>query len=204
MLDIVKASEVSICIFTPTTRPAAPGRPYESAYPADEQAIWRAFAPVVQELRQKHGGNAPIFMDFCPLTIPENQLIVAQQGIADLPAVQVFAKYPDGSTGVYYLTKDIQDKLTGINWTPDDVRRYVEAVLYQREGADSLLCKLFPPLCSVGKYVWLAVAGYATFKTLDAESPGRRAAFGVAAALTWMEFAGRGGFKDLAQKKLNP
>lgn len=188
----VKATEVQICIFTWKDLPLV------ADYPADERAMYNAFAPVVAELRQKHGQNLPVYLEMCPLSIGQNQLIASQLGITDFPGVQVFATYADGSTARYALTKDVQDKLTGVNWTPDDVRGYVEAVLYQREPSDtSILCKIFPPLCNLGGFVWLALAGYSTFRLANAQTTTQKALWGTAAGLTWQSFFAGGGFKKL-------
>lgn len=194
-METVKATEVGICIFTPKVYPA--GASYESNYPEEERRIWQAFAPVLVQLRAKHGDGVPVFMDFCPLTNPQNQLVVAEHGIPELPAVQVFARYSDGTIAQYILTKDFGDKFTGVNWTTGDVRPFVEAVLYRRRSAEpSLLCRIFPPLCNLGKWAWLAAATYTTYQTSRARNVGQ-IAWGTAAGFTWNEFFRRGGFQDL-------
>lgn len=179
----INATEVSICIFTP--------KPFSkvSQYPADEQRMYNAFVPVILDLRDKWG-SVPVYMDFCPLTVKDNQLIVAQNGIASLPAVQLFATYPDGKQGQYILQKDLSDRWK-VDWTPDDVRPYVEALLYRLEPADSLLCRLFPPLCSISKYIWLGLAGAATYKFATSNGPFGRAGWGIGAGVLWNEYLNR-------------
>lgn len=190
-MEQIKAQEVQICIFTWENLPSV------NDYPADERAMFQAFAGVVADMRTKHPG-APIYLDYCSLTNTKNQVVAAQMGITDFPAVQVFARYPDGSTAQYAITKDVQDKLTGVNWTPDDVRGYVEAVAYQRKPSEtSILCQIFPPLCSLGTYVWLALAGYSTFRLVESDTTGKKIMWGAAAGLTWQSFFAGGGFKKL-------
>ena len=190
-MESVKANEVQICIFTPK------GFDSISQYPADERAMFEAFAGVIQDLRIKHGSDVPVYLEYCPLTYDTNQILVAQWGMNDLPAVQVLATYPDGKIAKYALTKDVQDKLTGVNWTPDDVRPYVEAVLYQRDPAQkSWLCEIFPPLCSIGGWVWLSAAVFTTWKLTQAKDNGK-ILWGAGAGLCWQSFFAGGGFKKI-------
>ena len=191
-MEQIKAQEVQICIFTWENKSSV------NDYSADERAMYQAFAGVVADMRQKHGQNTPVYLDYCPLTIAQNQVVAAQMGLTDFPAAQVFAKYPDGSTAQYGIEKDVQDKLTGVNWTPDDVRGYVEAVAYQRKPSESsILCEIFPPLCNLGGYVWLALAGYSTFRLVESDTTGKKIMWGAAAGLTWQSFLAAGGFKKL-------
>lgn len=190
-METVKASEVQICIFTANDLPKV------SDYPPDEQAIYQAFAGVITDLRTKHGTNLPVYLEFCPLNNPQNQILASNIGLTDFPAVQVFAFYPDDRQVFYGLGKDLGDKFTGVNWKADDVRPYVEAVLYQRKPAEtSILCQIFPPLCNVGAYIWLAAAAYSTYRFSESKEAGK-IAWGAAAGLTWQSFFAGGGFKKL-------
>lgn len=190
-MDQVKAKEVQICIFTWKNLPKV------SDYPVDEQTIFQAFGQVITELRARHGDDVPVYLEFCSLTNANNQLIASQLGITDFPGVQVFATYPDGKIAKYGLVKDLGDKFTGINWTADDVRPYVEAVLYQRKpSSPSILCQIFPPLCDLGAYIWIVAAAYTTFRAVASEK-GARIAWGAAAGLSWQSFFAAGGFKKL-------
>lgn len=192
-MDQVKAKEVQICIITPKYLGDGP-----AGYPEDEQAIYAAFGQVITELRAKHGANLPVYLEFCPLTLPENQKIAAYLGFQDFPAAQVIASYEDGSVANYGLEKDLQDKFTGVNWTAEDVRDYVEAVTYQRKPArSSILCEIFPPLCRIGGYIWLAAAAYSTLRFTESQSGGGKIIWGAAAGLTWQSFFAAGGFKKL-------
>jgi hypothetical protein len=191
-MDQVKATEVQICIITPHYLGDSP-----AGYPEDEQAIYAAFAQVITELRAKHGKNLPVYLEFCPLSLPENQKIAAYWGFNNLPAAQVIARFEDGTIANYGLEKDLQDKFTGINWEAKDVRDYVEAVLYQRKPSEtSILCQIFPPLCDLGAYIWIVAAAYTTFRAVASEK-GARIAWGAAAGLSWQSFFAAGGFKKL-------
>lgn len=191
-MDQIKAKEVQICVFTWQNLPSA------NDYTGDERAMFDAFAGVIGDLRARHGANVPVFLDFCSLTNPTNQVIASNLGITDFPGVQVFATYPDGSQGQYAVVKDLQDKLTGVNWTPDDVRGYVEGLLYQRKPAKtSILCELFPPLCQLGGWIWLAAAGYSTLRAIESPRTVGKVIWGAAAGLTWQSFFAAGGFKKL-------
>lgn len=179
----IQATEVSICIFTP--------KPFSkvSQYPDDEQRMYNAFVPVILDLREKWG-SVPVYLDFCPLTITDNQLIVARAGIASFPAAQIFATYPDGEKGQYILQKDLNDRWK-IDWNPDEVAPFVEALLYRLKPADSFLCKLVPELCEIGKYIWLGLAGAATYKFATTENPVSKVAWGAGAGILWNEYLNR-------------
>lgn len=172
----IEATEVSICIFTP--------RGYNTVdqYPEDERRMYNAFVPVILDLREKWG-SVPVYMDFCALTEPANQVIVAQNSIASLPAVQVFATYPDGTHGQYILQKDLSDRWA-VDWTADEVRPYVESLLYRiKPSKQSLLCQIFPPLCQIGGYIWLGIAIAGGYKCATAEKTLPRLTYGAVSAL---------------------
>ena len=182
----VKISRLQVCVFVPS----------EDNIDTDADAMSTAAAAAIYKLREKHP-NIPIQLDYCPMSDPQNQLVVAQWGVS-LPAMHLYAEYPDGSTSAYMLTQDLQDRFTGVNWTAEDVMTYLSALVYQsKPNEPTLLCKIFPPLCGVGKYVWLAVGAYAMWKFFTSEQKTQKLAWGAAAGFTWNEFASRGGFRDL-------
>jgi len=190
----VKAKSVSICIFT--------WKNYASLNDAtgDDRAAFNAFAPVVVALRKKHGSSVPVYLDFCSLTIPENQLIISQAGIDpnNLPAAQIFAEYEDGKTAQYIITRDAADKLKGVDWKPSDLEPYVTTLLYRLKGGEeSLLCKTFPIVCKIPQWAWLAAAAVTTLEGLGANSKSKKVGYLTAAGLSWNEFFARGGFTGL-------
>ena len=188
MSNTIQATQLQICIFVQSDTD------YDFQ-PAEARKIDDAFAAVVLDLQQKHNNKAPIELSFCPMTYNENAVIIAKNNLdpSRLPAVQVGAMYPDGVRRVYFL----KSGLGGIQFTPDTVRPYVEALLYNRVAAPQpLLCKIFPPLCELGGWVWLALAAGATYKTTQARNVGK-VAWGVGAAALWQGWAARGGIQQI-------
>jgi hypothetical protein len=193
-MDQIKG-EVSICIFTWNNYPSV------NDYTGDDKKVYDAFVPVVLDLRKKHGPNVPVYLSFCPLTIPNNQIIYANQGFSETPAVQIFSNFTDGSTGAYYLQKDPKDKLIGIDWQQSELQPYVEALLYQSPPTkQSILCTWVPQLCRLSAIMWLAGAGVATYKAIETDKPVFKTAWAAGAFLMWESFFKKGGFKQLKLK----
>lgn len=194
----IAAKSVQICIFWKT------GLNYndvETSWPADVRAAWNALGNAIVKLRQRHGSGLPVEMYVCPIDLPENAVIIANNGLDPslLPAVQVWAEYPDGTGSSYFLSKKLSERFTGINWTTSEVQPYIEALLYRSKPSDvPLICKIVPPLCNVGGWVWLALAIGATAKASSAKGVGR-AAWGTGAALLWQGWYKRGGLEQVKQ-----
>lgn len=194
----IAAKSVQICIFWKT------GLNYndvETSWPADVRAAWNALGNAIVKLRQRHGSGLPVEMYVCPIDLPENAVIIANNGLDPslLPAVQVWAEYPDGTGSSYFLSKKLSERFTGINWTTSEVQPYIEALLYRSKPSDvPLICKIVPPLCNVGGWVWLALAIGATAKASSAKGVGR-AAWGTGAALLWQGWYKRGGLEQIKQ-----
>lgn len=188
MSNTIKASRLQICIFV------LADKVYEDQPPA-AQAMHNAFANVVIDIQQQHGSLAPIELEFCPLDYNENAVIVAKQGldISRLPAAQVAAIYPDGSRRRYFLKSGIG----GIEFTPETLRPYVEALLYNRVAEPQpIICKVFPPACEVGIWLWLAAMGYAAYRTSQAQNVGK-VAWGGLTLLAGEAFVKRGGIDHI-------
>jgi hypothetical protein len=193
----IAAKSVQICVLT------REGLNYNDVqnWPSDARAAWEAFGGAIMKLRQKHGASVPVEMYVCPVNIPENAVIIANNGLDPslLPAVQVWAEYPDGTGASYFLSKNLSERFTGIKWTTSDVQPYVDALLYRAKPADiPIICKIVPPLCNVGGWVWLALAIGATAKASSAKGVGR-AAWGTGAALLWQGWYKRGGLDQIKQ-----
>lgn len=189
-MSTIQATQMQICIFT------LHDKTYEDQ-PADEKAMFDAFARVVIEIQEKHGSTAPIDLNFCPLTMNENAVIVAKQGldISRLPAAQVWATYPDGNNRLFFL----KTGLGGIDFTPEVLRPYVESLLYNRAAQEqSLICKIIPPLCDLGGWVWLGLALGASYKSTQARNIGK-IAWGIGAAALWQGWASRGGLDQVKE-----
>lgn len=188
MSNTIQATRLQICIFVQN----------DADYDFQPEAVQKiddAFAAVVIDLQQRHGNKAPIELSFCPITYNENAVIIAKNNLdpSRLPAVQVAAMYPDGMRRLYFL----KSGLGGISFTPETVRPYVEALLYNRVSAPMpVLCKVFPPLCEMGGWFWLALALAATYKTTQARNVGK-VAWGVGAAALWQGWYQRGGVEQV-------
>lgn len=197
-MNQIKATSVQICIFTPHDLKSI------GLYPPAEQYLYQMFGNAILELRQRHGANnTPVFLDFCPIDQAANASVLSQNGgsIMNLPAVQIYAKYPDGTGGQYFLKKGFSDIASDKPLvTEKTALQYTEALLYRLSPVtEPILCKLLPPLCSLGWYVWLGAAVYTTYKTTQARNIGKYA-WGTAAALTWQAFVARGGLNELGKK----
>lgn len=185
-----KLTYLQLCVFTPTDLD-----PVSGPMPQDEQTIWNAAEPLVYGAQAE---DLPVTMYICPLTIPQNQIAVSKAGIVDLPALQLYAEYEDGSKKYYNLQKTVQDKLTGISWTTEDLRPYFESLLYNKDPTNpSLLCRLFPPLCAVGPLLWLGGAAVCAFQAVTTENKTRRLVFGAGAGVMGYEFYKKGGVDAL-------
>ena len=195
-MNQVKATQVAICIFVPQDK-ANVGQ-----YSAEVQALYQMFGNAIVTLRQRHGSDVPVYLDFCPTTTPSNVAVLEQNGgsVLNLPAVQLYAKYNDGTAGQYFLKKGITDAFGSLSVTESQALAYTEALLYHLSPTpQTLLCKILPPLCSLGWYIWLGAAAYTTYQTTQARNVGKWI-WGAAAALTWNEFVQRGGLKELVNK----
>lgn len=194
----VAASKVQICIFWKT--PLS----YDEigSWPADVRAMWEAFGSVITKLRSRHGNSVPVEMYICPTTIAENAVIVAQNRLDPslLPAANLYAEYPDGTGGQYFLSMSLSERFTGIQWTAAEVEPYVKALLYRSKPSESsLLCKLLPPLCNVGGWIWLAAAAAATLKASNSSGKTAQFVWGAGAFVLWKEWADRGGVQQLKE-----
>lgn len=195
----IAAKEVTICLLW--HKPLDYGD-IETTWPKELATAWNAFANAIISLRKIHGANVPVYMYLCPVTQPANADIAIQNGIdfSLLPAVQIWAEYPDGTAAKYFLSKNLSERFTGINWKQEDVLPYVKALLYRSKPAEtSLICKILPPLCELGGWAWFALAAGTTYKAYNGKNEFSRAAWGTAAFLVWKEFASRGGFMQLQQ-----
>lgn len=168
--------------------------------------MWNAFGNAIVNLRKRHGNSLPVEMYVCPVTINDNAVVVSQNNLdfSLLPAAQVYATYSDGTAAKFFLSKNLSERFSGINWTASDVQPYIEGLLYRSKAAEAtLLCKLIPPLCSVGGWIWLGLAVGATLKASNSSGKVSQGVWGTGAALLWWEWYQRGGLtqlKDLVSK----
>lgn len=199
----IAAQSVQICLFWHNTLNY---NDIETTWPPEMKAMWIAFGNAIVNLRKRHGNTLPVEMYVCPITIDENAVVVSQNNLdfSLLPAAQVYATYSDGTAAKYFLSKNLAERFSGINWTAADVQPYIEALLYRSKPSDaSVLCKLLPPLCSVGGWVWLGLAIGATMKASNTKGELSKGVWSTGAALLWWEWYQRGGltqFQNLLKK----
>lgn len=109
------------------------------------------------------------------------------------PAIRVWAQYPDGKQVWYNLNQGIAP----VEYTPEEIKKYIVSLANGDLGNNSILCTIFPPLCSLGGWLWLAGAAYSTYRFAEAQSGSGKVIWGAAAGLTWQSFFAGGGFEKL-------
>lgn len=135
----------------------------------------------------------------CPWDYSNNNATMAQHGLFTFPSAIITATYPDGSGKMYVLGKEFIDKITGGIWTKDKIYPYIRVLLLgvtPQENDTTFLCKLLPPLCTVGSWVWFGLALGATLKANNSKSIGK-GLWGTGAAFLWYEWYQRGGISQL-------
>lgn len=117
-------------------------------------------------------------------------------GIHRFPAIRVYAHYPDGKESFYNLVKGPFDSELDVSQKNISDRLYF---LYLGNfGKPSLLCEMFPPLCKIGAWAWLAIGAFSTYKALESKSAGK-VVWGLGAGLCLNEFMKRGGLTAITQ-----
>jgi hypothetical protein len=162
---------------------------------ADELATWETLQDAVSALQ-----SASPAADVYVLDMNRYRGIEIVQlerwAIPRYPAVRLWAKYADESEAYYNFAPPIPG-------TTPDLSKFAPALqaLYQGEfGNNSLLCKLFPPLCALSAWAWLAVTLYAAYEATQTKGPARAAWIG-GAVLAGNEFLQRGGLKTISLDK---
>lgn len=165
---------------------------------AREQTAFIAMSDAFNMTVTKQGAFS--FENFvCPWDWGTNNAVMAENGLFTFPTAILTATYPDGTKKRYVLGDEFIDKLTGGIWTAEKLYPYIRALLLNstpKESDTTLLCKLLPPLCSVGGWVWLGLAIGATLKASSAKNIGR-GVWGTGAALLWHEWYQRGGLEQV-------
>lgn len=118
--------------------------------------------------------------------------LLEQWKINRYPAIRVWAEYPDGNQAWYNLNQGVLPE----TYSGEEIAEYVTGLLDGDFGQSSIVCKIFPPLCSLGGWVWLAAAAYTSYRAIDSQQAGK-IAWGGAALLSWDAFFAGGGFKKL-------
>jgi len=170
---------------------------------AEQTAIRKVWAAAEKYEATKPIGAPPInwyWADFYKNSSFDNAPdIVFIEGwkVTNFPSMVLQAEYPDGSRKWFKLNTDITDFK---NYTADEIATRLNVLAKGKEqegGASSWLCELFPPLCSVGKYAWLGLVGFAAYKAFTEENKNKRLVFSAAALVAGNEFISRGGLKAL-------
>lgn len=189
--NTIKAKRLQICIF------CLKDATYDDQ-PAEVRAAFDAFAEPVIEIQQQFNSSAPIEVSLCPVGYTENLQIIERNhlDLSRLPAVQVAAQYPDGSSRVYFL----KTGPGGIDFTPEVVKPYITTLLFNRTATQQpIICKVFPPACNIGGWLWLAAMAYGTYRTSQARNVGK-VVWGGVTLLAAEAFAKGGGLKQLTGK----
>ena len=126
-----------------------------------------------------------------------------RNGITNYPSLQILAEYPDGSERYYRIYAQTTDMLT---YSANDIALMIKALANAKKadgGGNSLLCNIFPPLCSIDNWLWLALAGYAAWQAYETEKPTVKVVALAGAGLAANEFFSRGGFDALKTPTVN-
>jgi hypothetical protein len=203
-----RASSLYACVFVKT--PSRLVYEYDAAgnataikvenLTADELRAWGVANEAATMLYEKY--QVVMDVNICAYDYGQNDVIAERAKLYTLPGILVTATYPDGSRGQYALRKELNEKFFGINWKATDVYPYYEALYLQQSGQPSLLCKIFPPLCQIGAYAWLAAAAVSTYKAVEQKKNAPLATvWGAGALLSFNEFQSKGGFDLIFKKK---
>jgi len=201
----MKASRIEVVFITKNPDAVARWSPNG----ADERTIPPPEAPfTVNEMQMNNklfmalgmvSGTLPVEFLWADYYKGNNITWINQNGIARFPSIQITATYPNGKEVFFRLNTSITDQK---NYSPAEIADIINASATGEFGGTSWLCKLWPPLCTVDNWVWLAVAGVATYGAFTSDGQLKKVAFIAGAGLSWNEFFQRGGFKALQTKKL--
>ena len=150
----------------------------------------RAVAKNVLKAVSEYQGCDIMFLwaDFYKAT---NITWINKNEIGTFPSVQITANYPDGRNKYIRIEGRSSDYIKNVF---DLLCRDVE------QGESSILCRLFPPLCALSAWAWLAVTLYAAYEATQTKGPARAAWIG-GAVLAGNEFLQRGGLKTISLDK---
>lgn len=202
----MKSTTIHACVFVNT--PSSKVFVYQDGVITDvrtdqltdaETTVLMAVQDAFNLARTKHG-SFEYSLNICPIDFSDNNVVTAQSGLHILPAAIIDAKYPDGTGLRYAIGQDTNDKLFGANWAATDIYPYIRALLFGQRSTpantDSVLCRLVPPLCNAGGWIWLALALGATYKATQARNIGK-IIWGGGAFLLWKGYIERGGLSQL-------
>lgn len=205
----MKAQQIDICVFTSTGKNKVftfdnegniSGINFDQLTNNERLAFNEAEAAMNAIAAKAHGLQYNVWV--CPRDYNNNVVPIEQQGFGlNLPAILITGYYPGGDGKQYALRNDVGG---GKNWSRSDIGRYINALYTGKtEGSnESLICKIFPPLCNIGAYLWLAAAGVSAYKTAEMKGrPALQTIWGAATLLSIDAFLKGGGLQKLGIKK---
>lgn len=197
----MKAKSVHICIFT-NVAPGAAGGYDINALPSAERNLYQAASDAGYQVFQQNGYEGTT-LSLCYAKAANFQQFLSTVSETP-PFAAIAATYPGGAQK-FYLTKSpakVKNMLLALwsgdfggSGTPGDLSGDGSGGGYG--SGSNILCEIFPPLCSLGFWPWLALTAFVTYRTFEARSIVGRGLWGTAAFFTWKEFAARGGLKQL-------
>ncbi|MGL5131697.1 MAG: hypothetical protein ACRC78_04155 [Planktothrix sp.] len=204
----MKATEIQICIFSWLKTDGSDGKNYAGfeSWPEPERSVGFQVGEAIARASLKNA-NLPIsYWGICSLADADvgvdNQKVVIDNGInpQNLPAVQIWASYPNGKIISYLLGKDVISNLISPITTENIQDRIQQLLTYKRPQKGGVLCQILPIACQIPRLMWLAgavVSGYNVSQTQGLKKTAWLASAGVCTE----EFFANGGFTDLVPKK---
>lgn len=194
----MKAEQIQVIFISKNPQTVDTGVGENTPMTTEELRLWNASQEAQAQARQLGVPIYDIDMNFYRGT----EIVQLERwGFSHYPGLRIWAKYPDGKQAWYNLNETILDAR---EYSADDIFQRIKALIEGDFGHQPLLCRLFPPLCQVGGYIWLAGAVITTYQAINTKGI-PQVVNGAAAALCWNEFFGKGGFKNLfsGQQKLD-
>ena len=198
----MKAKSVTICIFTNLPPNTGGGAYAPESLPQPERGMYAATSAAATELFQQEGLEGTV-LGMCNAQAAEFAQFIASQ-TATPPYIAIAGTFPDGSQRAYILKS-----ATGVKnyiramWSGEFGGTGVPVNLGEGTGGygsgSNILCQIFPPLCTLGFWPWLALVAFTTYRTAEARSIVGRGLWGAAAFFTWKEFLDRGGLQQLGK-----
>jgi hypothetical protein len=162
---------------------------------SEELATWEALQDAVAALQASNPAAQVYILDMNRYR--GTQIVQLERwAIPRYPAVRLWAQYADDSQAYYNFAPPIPGTTPDL----DKVAPALQALYAGEFGNNSLLCKLFPPLCALSAWAWLAVTLYAAYEATQTKGPAR-AAWITGAVLAGNEFLQRGGLKTISLDK---
>jgi len=155
-----------------------------------ERETWEALQDAISAVQQDNPA-ADIYLLTMNRYTGTQIVQIERWGVAQYPAIRLWAKYADDSEA-YYLFDPL---IPGMAPPLDKVAPALSALYKGEFGGASLLCNLFPPLCRLSAFAWLGIAAFSAYRATQAQGAARLA-WGAGAALAGNEFLQRGGIKN--------